>query len=339
MDIIQKQSLPVAIGKVVELLAGFGSVARVTIVRDLSLLIALGYLEKQGRGRGVKYLLSNRYELNKPIDPEAYFRVGPDERQIHDRFDFAIFDRLDVIFSDTELTELAALNRQYQANMKRISPTLLKREYERLTIELSWKSSQLEGNTYTLLETEYLLKEHAEPKGHPREEATMIINHKTALDYISKNANLFKKLSVRQIEDVHYLLTKDLDVPRNLRQRIVRISGTKYAPLNNQHQIREAVAKLCRLINKQKSVFDKVITALLLIAYIQPFEDGNKRTSRLIGNGILLAHDACPLSFRSIKELEYKKAVLLFYEQHNVRYFKQLFMEQFAFAVNNYFGA
>jgi len=78
---------------------------------------------------------------------------------------------------------------------------------------------------------------------------------------------------------------------------------------------------------------------MLLIAYIQPFEDGNKRTSRLMGNAVLLAHDICPLSYRSVKDSEYKKAVLLFYEQNNISYFKQLFIEQFKFAVNNYFGA
>ena len=77
--------------------------------------------------------------------------------------------------------------------------------------------------------------------------------------------------------------------------------------------------------------------ALLLIAYIQPFEDGNKRTARLLGNALLIAHGFCPLSFRSIDEKEYKKAVILFYEQHNIRYFKQLFIEQFSYAAKHYF--
>jgi Fic family protein len=74
-----------------------------------------------------------------------------------------------------------------------------------------------------------------------------------------------------------------------------------------------------------------------MIAYIQPFEDGNKRTSRILGNAILLAHDYCPLSYRSVDEVEYKKAVILFYEQNNAFYFKELFLEQFKQAVNKYF--
>jgi Fic family protein len=74
-----------------------------------------------------------------------------------------------------------------------------------------------------------------------------------------------------------------------------------------------------------------------MIAYIQPFEDGNKRTSRMVSNAILLAFGICPLSYRSIDEAEYKKAVILFYELNNISYFKQLFIEQFRFAVNNYF--
>jgi len=78
---------------------------------------------------------------------------------------------------------------------------------------------------------------------------------------------------------------------------------------------------------------------MLLIAYIQPFVDGNKRASRLCGNAILQSFDFCPLSYRSMNEIEYKKAILLFYEQNNISYFKELFIKQFEFAVKNYFGA
>ena len=94
---------------------------------------------------------------------------------------------------------------------------------------------------------------------------------------------------------------------------------------------------MCHLVNKSKNVFEKAVLAMLLIAYIQPFVDGNKRTSRMIGNAILLANNACPLSYRNINEIEYKKAVLLFYEQNNLSYFKKLFIEQYEFVVENYF--
>jgi len=74
-----------------------------------------------------------------------------------------------------------------------------------------------------------------------------------------------------------------------------------------------------------------------MVAYIQPFEDGNKRTSRLMANAVLLANNYCPLSFRSISEKEYKKAMVVFYEQNSLIYLKKLIIDQFKFAVDNYF--
>jgi Fic family protein len=76
---------------------------------------------------------------------------------------------------------------------------------------------------------------------------------------------------------------------------------------------------------------------VLFISYIQPFEDGNKRTGRITGNGILIENGYCPLSYRSVKPVDYKKAMILFYEQNNLAAYKKLFIEQFAFAVNKYF--
>jgi len=106
---------------------------------------------------------------------------------------------------------------------------------------------------------------------------------------------------------------------------------------NNEHQIRKALEKTVKLINGQKNVFGKSLLAAVLIAYIQPFADGNKRTSRLLADAILLAGHTCPLSFRSIKETEYKQALIILFEQNNLRLFKELFIEQFKFAINNYF--
>ena len=176
-----------------------------------------------------------------------------------------------------------------------------------------------------------------EAKGHKKEEAIMILNHKEALDYINQNKGTFLKISVSKIEDIHYLLTKKLGIARNLRKTAVGVTGTKYKPIDNNQQILDALSKACYLVNKEDNPFAKALILSLLTAYIQPFEDGNKRTSRLIANAILLAHDICPLSYRNVNEAEYKKAVVLFYEQNNLSYFKHLFIEQFEFAVDNYF--
>ncbi len=336
---LEENKKPVAVLRIVARVNDkYKKTARITVIRDLNFLINSGYVKQQGKGRGVVYQLSPFYQAIKPIDIEAYFKIDPDKREIQKSFNFEVFSLLKSIFSKDELARLHELNQIYRKNIKKLPTAALKREFERLTIELSWKSSKIEGNTYTLLETEYLLREKKEPKGHSQEETTMILNHKKALDYIHSHPEQFKKLSVSKIEDIHYLLTKDLSVARNLRQRVVRIAGTAYTPLDNKFQIKEAMQKMCKLINGQKNQFAKAFTAMLLIAYIQPFEDGNKRTSRLIGNAILMAHNSCPLSFRSIDELEYKKAVLLFDEQNNLHYFKELFINQFEFAVKNYFG-
>lgn len=316
----------------------FDGVTKVTINRDLKKLIEIGYLEKQGVVRSTVYRLSARYSLLRKIDVEKYFQKEGDHREAKTRFDFKVFELLHDILDSQEILKLNGLNNIYQERIKITPVNLQQQEFERLIIELSWKSSQIEGNTYSLLETEALIKHQTEAPGHKKTEATMILNHKRALEYIKQNKQQFLKISVAKLEEIHSLLTNDLDIPRNLRTTAVGIIGTKYQPLDNQHQILEAVEQACVLVNHEPNPFAKAIIISLLIAYIQPFKDGNKRTSRLIANAVLLAYNCCPLSYRNVSEVEYKKAVILFYEQNNLVYFKQLFIEQFEFAVNNYFN-
>jgi len=316
----------------------FKDTTRVTISRDLEKLIQLGFIVRLGAGRSITYKLSAQYSIVKDIDVKEYFSVDSDKRQVVEKFNFDIFKNLKSILNDSEKAGLEELNSIYRQKIKKITPEILKKEIERLNIDFSWKSSKIEGNTYDLLETEQLLKNQKKAMGHSPEEATMILNHKVALDYIRNGKNNFKNISIKKIEEIHAILTKDLGVTKNLRKTLVRITGTKYIPLDNEFQIKEALRDTCVLVNEVKNPFAKVIVLMLLIAYIQPFVDGNKRTSRLCGNAMLHAFDCCPLSYRSMDELEYKKAMLLFYEQNNASYFKQLFLAQFEFAVNNYFG-
>lgn len=188
-----------------------------------------------------------------------------------------------------------------------------------------------------MLETERLLKEKLTASGKTRDEATMLINHKDALDFIFENPDYLMPLSTSKIEDIHRLLVKELPVEKNLRKRRVGISGTNYKPLDNEFQIREALERSCTLINKKETVFEKALLALMLISYIQPFIDGNKRTARIVSNAILIHHNHCPISFRTVDSIEYKKAMLLFYEQTNISSFKEIFIAQFEFAANAYF--
>ena len=130
---------------------------------------------------------------------------------------------------------------------------------------------------------------------------------------------------------------EDLGVGFGLRQKPVGIVGTNYQPLSNQLQIRDAMENLVDCINNSDYTIEKALIAVLMISYIQPFEDGNKRTGRILANAILFANNYCPISYRSVSEIEYKKAVVIFYEMNSLDYFKRLFIEQYKFAVEKYF--
>jgi len=165
----------------------------------------------------------------------------------------------------------------------------------------------------------------------------MLLNHKEALDFIIANPTFVSPLTVSTIESIHSILIKELNVDRNIRKHTVGISGTNYKPLDNEFQIREALDQMCILINKTENVFEKGLLTLVLVSYIQPFSDGNKRTARIVSNAILISNNYCPLSFRTVNSIDYKKAMLIFYEQNNISPMKEIFINQFEFAVNTYF--
>ncbi len=166
----------------------------------------------------------------------------------------------------------------------------------------------------------------------------MILNHKDAFNEAIQNRERFTQFKYSDIEYIHTILTKQLGITKNIRKHGVGVTGTKYKPLDNEFQIREALEKMVLLINKKSSFFEKALLSLVLLSYIQAFEDGNKRTARMVSNAILLAHHSIPLSYRAVDTVEYKKAIILFYETNNLSYFKQIFIRQFEDAVNNYFN-
>ena len=241
------------------------------------------------------------------------------------------------LFSKEEQNKLSKLQKQFEDNVAKLALAQYKREMERLAVDLSWKSSQIEGNTYSLLETERLLMEKETASGKSLEDAKMLLNHKEALDYIIENAHYLQPLTVTKIENIHGILIADLGVDRNIRTRRIGITGTNYRPLDNEFQVREALEAVCELISNRKDVFEKALLLLVLISYIQPFNDGNKRTARIISNAELIAENYCPISFRTVDSIDYKKAMLLFYEQNNISAFKKIFIDQFEFAVSTYF--
>lgn len=324
-----------------EILNGINATISIaTLKRSLQDLITEGLIISLGELKSRKYEISQAYDIIRPIDVVQYFQKEIDERIIQNRFNQRLIrDTLIHInlFSNEELSFLNELQEKFKSNTSKLNSTEYKNELERLAIDLSWKSSQIEGNTYSLLETERLLKDKETAAGKTKSEAVMLLNHKDALDFIIENPNYINPLSVSSIEDIHSILVKELDISRNIRNTRVGITGTNYKPLENEFQIKEALLDTCNLINKKENVFEKALLALLLLSYIQPFSDGNKRTARIISNAILLNNQYCPISFRTIDSVEYKKAMLIFYEQTNITYFKKIFIDQFDFAVNTYF--
>ena len=311
-----------------------------TLKRLISKEVESGDILVEGKARATRYRLSAQAHLTMQLDIDTYFLKEADERLVLTSFNFELItDQLPnvIIFSEEEMQRLNAAQTLFQEHLAEISESQYRKEMERLGIDLSWKSSQIEGNTYSLLETERLLRESKTADGKTKEEAVMLLNHKDALRFILDNQDLMKHLSVRDIEDIHSILTKELSVDKGLRRRRVGITGTNYHPLDNEFQIREAMQASCDVINARENVFEKALLALLLFSYIQPFMDGNKRTARLTSNAILIAFGYCPLSFRTVDSIDYKKAMLMFYEQNNLHAFKQIFISQYEFATGEYF--
>ena len=311
-----------------------------TLKRVIAAGIKAGDIVAEGKARATRYKLSPQAQLLMPLDLDTYFALEVDERQVHSSYNFELINGLLAetrLFSDKELAHLDALQEEFRQHISELTDNEYRKEMERLGIDLSWKSSQIEGNTYTLLETERLLRESKTAEGKTKEEAVMLLNHKDALSFVLDNPDYLKELTVSHIEDIHQLLTKDLSIDKGLRRHRVGITGTNYHPLDNESQIREAMRDACELINSKSNIFEKALLTLVLLSYIHPFSDGNKRTARITSNAILIANDYCPLSFRSVDSIDYKKAMLIFYEQNNLYAFKQIFMEQFEFAVKEYF--
>ena len=311
-----------------------------TMKRLLSAAVKEGNIETAGRGPATKYKLTPQAHVTMPLDLATYFDKDIDEREVQESFNFDLIrDVLPKveIFTKEELEVLNDAQMEFEKNTEGMTELEYRKEMERLGVDLSWKSSQIEGNTYSLLETERLLKDKQTASGKTKEEAIMLLNHKDALDFVLDIPDYLKELSVHRIEDIHSILTKELEVDRNIRHRRVGITGTNYRPLDNEFQIREALEDTCTLVNGKDNVFEKALLTLVLLSYIHAFVDGNKRTARITSNAILIANGYCPISFRTVDSIDYKKAMLMFYEQNNIAAFKKIFIEQFLFAVKTYF--
>ncbi len=310
-----------------------------TIKRDLSGLVDQGLIETSGAGRSLVYEVPVQSRLIIPVSARDYAEEEPDLRKgVLKNYQFPLWKNLpDSLFTKGELEELNILTVKHQSKIAERSEALQQRELERFVIELSWKSSRIEGNTYTLLDTERLIKEGIESGKNTKEESIMILNHKAAFDFVLKhNLGAEATLTRAYIEEVHSILMQGLISDKGLRKHGVGITGSLYHPLDNQFQIQEALVDCILAINSAQTTFDKALLTLLGLSYIQPFVDGNKRTARLVANGVLLAGKAAPLSYRNVDEVTYRASLLTFYEQLSIVPMRDIFIDQYKFAVEHY---
>lgn len=309
----------------------------VTVKRILSQIVTKRLLESSGSGRATLYKITSLGRIFSDVNAKEYCLVEPDKRFGQNNFNFDLFSGWpEEVFTDQELKTLDDATAEYEKRTTDLPASIQKKELERLVIELSWKSSKIEGNTYTLLDTEKLILEHKEAPGHDKKEAAMILNHKDAFNFIRENKGLFKTLNRANLEKLHAILVKNLSVGLGFRKKPVGVVGSRYKPLDNIYQIQEAVSQLAKAVSRAKTAYAKSLIAFLGISYIQPFEDGNKRVSRLMANALLLAYGHAPLSYRSVDENEYREATLVFYELNSVAPFKNIFINQYDFAAKNY---
>lgn len=328
---------PITGVEIAEKTKGLYPMSKATLMRELAFLKDRKFVKVQGKGKNIVYT-SLQDSFLKHVDIDEYFSENSRIRiKGTKNFNLGVVNKFGNAFSNEEKKELTSISKKLSERKKKIDPSIFKREIERFTVEFAWKSSKIEGNTYSLLETEILIKQMKEAVGHSKYEAIMILNHKNAIDYILQNPEEFKILTVEKVVNLHQILTKDLEISTGIRKNKVAITGTGYVPIDKPADITIALQDIVEAINKVDFPLTKALIAVLMIAYLQPFVDGNKRTGRTLANAILIAYDLYPLSYRDLGEVEYVKAMLLFYETNNIYHFKRIFIDQLKFAVNNYF--
>ncbi len=210
---------------------------------------------------------------------------------------------------------------------------------QRLLIDLSYHSSRLEGNTYSLLDTKQLIEEGTFAKDKVQEETVMIMNHKEAILFLVENAQDIE-LNSLTIRNVHHLLSQDLlgnpEACGNIRTIDVSIGQSTYQPLNNPHVLKELFELILLKAKKINDPFEQSFFLLAHLSYLQAFEDVNKRTSRLSCNIPFIKHNLCPLSFTDVTREDYSAAIITLYELNDITPLLELFTWAYAQSCKQY---
>lgn len=188
--------------------------------------------------------------------------------------------------------------------------------FNRLLIDLSYNSSRLEGNTYSLLDTKKLLFHGETPEGKLDQEKVMILNHKEAIRHLVEKAGQIK-IKDESIFTIHYLLSDGLVESKyagKVRDHGVRIGGSTYIPFEDPPRLKRQLKRIADKAAKIQDPFEQSFFLLVHISYIQAFSDVNKRTARICANIPLIAQNFVPLSFNDVDTDDYMAAIIAIYE-------------------------
>lgn len=317
-----------------------------SLQRHLERLVAQKRLVLEGAGRGSRYLLP---KIEKPIapaevpKPAVQIPVSAEAEAVRAALCAPIHERQPVgyrrAFLDTyRPNETAYLSPEIRKRLAAAgtSPegelpagTYARHIYNRLLIDLSWNSSRLEGNTYTLLETERLLALGESATGKDAREAQMILNHKAAIELLVDHAAEigFNRYTICNL---HALLSENLladpQAGGRLRAITVEIGGTVFHPLEGPQVIEECFDQILATAAAIKDPFEQAFFAMVHLPYLQPFEDVNKRVSRFAANIPLIRLNLCPLSFVDVPVRDYIDGILGVYELNRIELLRDVFV-------------
>lgn len=302
-----------------------------TVRRWFLEMVRKGTLAKYGNRKAVKYQIIKKTQRSSGTVIDCF---SIESEQILKQTRQPVFKRMPVLYDEKWMDRykpnvdfyipLEKRNQLARAG-KRLkfegpAGTYAHQIYNRLLIDLSYNSSRLEGNTYSLLETEKLLLQGQEASEKLTEEKIMILNHKEAIRYLIDNAPKMQICS-ETIQTLHFLLADNLiDHAQcgHVRNHGVRISGSVYVPLEDTKRLQMRLEKIVQKASQIENPYEQSLFLLIHIAYLQAFTDVNKRTSRLSANIPLIKHNLVPLSFNDIEKDDYIAAMIAVYEFQDV---------------------
>lgn len=325
-------------------------VARRSLQYHLSALVDTGRIIREGRGRWTRYSLA---PPAAKAAPDAALPLSRDAQEVQRYVRQPLMARKptayqrsflegyrpnhSALLGDAERRELAAAG-ALPADPQPAG-TFARQILSRLLIDLSWNSSRLEGNTYSLLDTQRLLDFGAEAQGKTPLEAQMILNHKNAIAFLVDEAAQtgFNK---RTVLNLHALLADNLladpQAPGRLRRMAVGIAKSAFQPLANPQLLEECFAQVLATADAIKDPFEQALFAMVQLPYLQPFEDVNKRVSRLAANIPLIRANLAPLSFVDVPADIYTEAMLGVYELRRPQLLRDLFIHAYKRSAQQY---